>query len=91
MLFNQVMDGLSEIQLNNIQSRKLKEYDDIVQSEFGVMEDLRLFFNRLYSSFTNRGVFDFLSETFVASMIMEKKNLNYEQYRKLQIDIDHLV
>ncbi|EFC44010.1 predicted protein [Naegleria gruberi] len=91
VLFDQITEGLTEIQLNNIQQKKLIEYDNIVQSEFGVFEDLRLFFNRLYSSFTNRSVFDFLSETFVASMIMEKKDLNYEQYRKLQIDIDHLV
>ncbi|KAF0980819.1 hypothetical protein FDP41_013302 [Naegleria fowleri] len=91
MLFDQVTEGLSEIQLNNIQQKKLKEYDQIVHTEFGLWEDARLFFNKVYSSFTNRGVFDFLSETFVASMIMKKKDLNYEQYRKLQIDIDHLV
>ncbi|KAL9651529.1 hypothetical protein ABK040_001475 [Willaertia magna] len=90
-LFNNVMDGLNDIQLNNMQYKKLKEYDDIVNNEFGIFEDLRLFFNRIYSSFTNRGVFDFLSETYVASIIMEKKGLDHEEYRKLQIDIDHLV
>jgi ATP-binding cassette subfamily B multidrug efflux pump len=90
-LFNNVMDGLVDIQLNNIQQKELKYYDKIISEQFSGWEDLRMFGNRVYDTFTKRGVFEFLSEVYVAAMVMRKKGMNFEQYRKIQIDIDHLV
>jgi len=90
-LFTNVMDGLTDIQLNNLQGMELRYYDEIIEKEFNGWEDFRMFGNRVYNTFTRRGVFDFLSEVYVAALVMKKKSMDFEQYRKVQIDIDHLV
>ena len=90
-LFSNVIDGLTDIQLNNLQPLQLRNYDYIVSKEVSVREDIRLFTNRVYNTFTKKSVFDFLSDHYVAALVMERRGLNYEQYRKIQIDIDHLM
>lgn len=102
-LFLNVVDGLVDVQLNNLQESQLSCYDEVVCTciinmalilhiarEFSTSESARFFLNRIYTTFTNRGVFDFLSDVYVTSTVMQKKNMNYEQYRKMQIDIDHI-
>lgn len=89
-LFANVIDGLTDLQLNNMQQAQLEYYDSIVAREFNTLESIRFFATRIYNGFTNRGVFDFLSDVFVADAVMNRKGMNYEQYRKIQIDINHL-
>ncbi|KAL0480059.1 ABC transporter H family member [Acrasis kona] len=89
-LFSNAVDGLVDIQLNNLQQVQMQHYDQIISNEFSASEDLRLFTNRIYNTFTKRGVFDFLSDNYIAALVMDKRDMNYEQYRKIQIDIDHL-
>lgn len=89
-LFANVIDGLTDVQLNNLQQAQLDYYDNIVAREFNLLESVRFFTMRIYNGFTNRGVFDFLSDVFVADVVMKRRGMNYEQYRKIQIDINHL-
>lgn len=89
-LFSNVLDGLLDVQLNNLQDIQLKYYDTIVEKEFNVLESIRFFSNRIYTGFASRGVFDFLSDVLVADVVMRRRDMDYEQYRKIQIDVNHL-
>jgi hypothetical protein len=58
-LFNTVIDGLTDVQLNNLQQKQMNNFDSLISDEFNVQEDARYFINRMYSRFTSRGVFCF--------------------------------
>eukprot|EP01080_Neovahlkampfia_damariscottae_P000096 gene96-4345_t len=89
-VINSTLDGMTDIQLNNSQLRQMEKYDQVYAHEFAAEEDVRFFFNRFYSHFTNRGVFDFLFDILITTHVMKKRGITHEQYKKLQLDIDHL-
>jgi ABC-type multidrug transport system fused ATPase/permease subunit len=81
---------MTDVQLNNSQMRHMEKFDNVYAHEFAAEEDVRFFVNRFYSHFTNRGVFDFLFDIFITTHVMKKREISHEQYKKLQLDIDHL-
>ena len=89
-VINSTLDGMTDIQLNNAQIRQMEKFDQVYAHEFAAEEDVRFFFNRFYSHFTNRGVFDFLFDIFITTHVMKRREITHEQYKKLQLDIDHL-
>jgi ABC-type bacteriocin/lantibiotic exporter with double-glycine peptidase domain len=90
LIFSSTIDGITDLQLNNAQSRQLNHFDDLVNEEFAAQEDLRFFLNRYYSIFTGKSVFDFLTEIFITTKVMQRRGLTHEQFKKVQLDIDHV-
>lgn len=89
-LFHNAIEGIVDIQVNNLQEQQIEIYDQMLEEEFSWYESVRYFVNRVYRGFTTRGPIDFISTMFVTDYIMKRRNINYEEFRRLQMDIDHV-
>jgi ABC-type multidrug transport system fused ATPase/permease subunit len=85
-----IVDGLAEIQTNNMQRFQLKKLDQVSGEELQNQQGGATFVNNIYRQVSNRSVFDFASEVYVVQAVMRRRNINHETYRKVQNDIDYV-
>ena len=85
-----IVDGLAEIQTNNMQRFQLKKLDQVSGEELQNQQGGATFVNNIYRQVSNRSVFDFASEVYVVRAVMRRRNINHETYRKVQNDIDYV-
>lgn len=88
-MFTTVLDGLADLQLNNLQEVQLDKFDAISDKHLLLQEGFTTFVTRMYSNFSSRNIIDFMSEVYITHKVMRRRNINHEKYRKIQIDIDH--
>lgn len=84
------LEGLSEIQINNLQASQLDLLGRMVSDEMGLY-GWGAVFTQTWNAISNRNLFDFCSEVFVVHHVMKRRNLTHEQYRKIQNDVDHVL
>ncbi len=85
-----IVDGLAGVQTNNMQRFQLRMLDVVSLSELSSHQGAHTFLNNLYRQVSNRSVFDFASEVYIVRMIMHRRGISHEMYRKVQNDIDYV-
>ena len=86
-----IVDGLSDIQTNNMQGYQLQQLDTIMAEDVSQKQGWITYLDRVYRTMQNRNVLDFASEVYLVQRIMQQKNINHETYRRIQNDIDSVV
>lgn len=89
-IVSNIVDGLSDVQCNNMQECQLRMLDGVIDSELESKEGPISFMDRVYRSVSNRGAFSFATEVFIDEHVMSKRNIDHETYRKMQNDIDYV-
>ena len=89
-LLSNMVDGLPEIQVNNMQSYQLTRLDRLTSDELQGKQGLVTFLSSCYRVVQGRGVVDFVSEVLVVQAVMARRGLTHEEYRKVQNDIDYV-
>ena len=89
-LLSNIVDGLAEIQVNNMQGYQLTRLDRLTADELQGKQGLLTFLSSCYRVVQGRGVVDFVSEVLVVQAVMARRGLTHEQYRKVQNDIDYV-
>eukprot|EP00004_Rigifila_ramosa_P001331 TRINITY_DN1126_c0_g1_i1.p1 TRINITY_DN1126_c0_g1~~TRINITY_DN1126_c0_g1_i1.p1 ORF type:complete len:746 (-),score=163.21 TRINITY_DN1126_c0_g1_i1:20-1927(-) len=84
------LDGLGEIQINNLQQAQLDLLDRMIDDELET-NGVRALFTKTWNTINNRNLLDFVSEVFVVHTVMQRRNISHEQYRKIQNDVDHVL
>eukprot|EP00762_Andalucia_godoyi_P007366 ANDGO_01580.mRNA.1 ABC transporter H family member 4 len=90
-LWSSLMDALVDLQLHNLQFSQLDRFDECVEADLARSESPIVLVERVWSTYASRSVLDFLSETAMVAHVMKKRSISHEQYRRVQIDIDHLL
>ena len=85
-----IVDGLAEIQTNNLQQFQLRKLDGVSRAELSNQQGTHTFINSIYRQVSNRSVFDFASEVYVVRWVMQRRRINHETFRKVQNDIDYV-
>lgn len=85
-----IVDGLAEIQTNNLQQFQLRMLDAVSGEELQNQQGTTTFVSNIYRQVSNRSVFDFASEVYVVRMVMNRRKINHETYRQVQNDIDYV-
>jgi len=85
-----IVDGLAEIQINNMQQFQLQKLDAVSGAELENQQGVQTFVNNVYRQVSNRSVFDFASEVYVVRLVMNRRRIDHETYRKVQNDIDYV-
>ena len=88
-LLSNIVDGLAEIQVNNMQGYQMKRLDRLTGDELQGKQGLVTFLSSCYRVVQGRGVVDFVSEVLVVQAVMARRGLTHEEYRKVQNDIDY--
>ena len=89
-IVSNIVDGLSEIQVNNMQGYQLLRLDHINAEQVNVAQGVSSFLNSVYRILNGRSVLDFVSEVYVVKIVMERQGISHEQYRAVQNDIDYI-
>jgi len=90
-LVSNALDGLSDIQVNNLQQMQLVELDKMIGEELEHSLGFKSLVARTWNLFSNRNVLEFVAELYVVHQVMERKQLSHEQYGKIQHDINRLM
>eukprot|EP00742_Colponemidia_sp_Colp-10_P005259 GILJ01005618.1.p1 GENE.GILJ01005618.1~~GILJ01005618.1.p1 ORF type:complete len:996 (-),score=124.65 GILJ01005618.1:18-3005(-) len=90
-LMTNVVGGLHEIQINNLQQQQLRLLDRLIGEEMSTSQGFGTLLTRSYNAISNRSVFDFVGEVVVVHKVMKRRGLDHESYRRVQNDVDHVV
>eukprot|EP00698_Gefionella_okellyi_P020907 TRINITY_DN6658_c0_g1_i3.p2 TRINITY_DN6658_c0_g1~~TRINITY_DN6658_c0_g1_i3.p2 ORF type:complete len:332 (-),score=85.01 TRINITY_DN6658_c0_g1_i3:2108-3103(-) len=91
-LISNAVEGLAEIQINNLQPVQLDRLDSMIDEELTSSFGIGTTITRVCSSLGGqKSLFDFITEVWVVHMIMLRRGITHETYRKIQNDIDHVV
>eukprot|EP00026_Physarum_polycephalum_P002286 Phypoly_transcript_02292.p1 GENE.Phypoly_transcript_02292~~Phypoly_transcript_02292.p1 ORF type:complete len:940 (+),score=120.89 Phypoly_transcript_02292:395-2821(+) len=85
------LEGLADIQVNNLQQAQLSLLDQMIVDELSLSEGYTSFFSRTWSSISSRSVLDFAVEVYVAHSVMARRSLSNKDYRTMQLDIDRVM
>ena len=88
-LISVIVDGLSEIQCNNMQDWAMGRLGALSEEEVTGRQGWTTFTGNMYRVVQGRGVLDFVSEVYVVKAVMERRGITHEQYRKVQNDVDY--
>ena len=88
-LISNIVDGLSEIQCNNMQDWAMQRLNALSGEEVTGKQGWTTWTSNMYRVVQGRGVFDFVSEVYVVKAVMERRGISHEEYRKVQNDIDY--
>ena len=89
-LISNIVDGLSEIQCNNMQDWAMQRLQLLSAEEVTGKQGWTTFTSNMYRVVQGRGVLDFVSEVYVVKAVMERRGISHEEYRKVQNDIDYV-
>ena len=88
-LLSNIVDGLSEVQVNNMQPWAMDRLIRLGEEEVKGKQGWATFVGSVYRVAQGRGVLDFVSEVYVVKAVMEKRGISHEEYAKVQNDIDY--
>ena len=85
-----IVDGLSEVQVNNMQPWAMDRLSRLSEDEVMGKQGWATFVSSVYRVAQGRGVLDFVSEVYVVKTVMERRGISHEEYSKVQNDIDYV-
>ncbi|KAF2069864.1 hypothetical protein CYY_008817 [Polysphondylium violaceum] len=90
-MISNTAEGLSDIQINNLQETQLGLFDNLIDKEMSNTQSLATLVSRTWRSIHSRSVFEFGAEVWVAHKVMERQNINNQEYRTTLLDINRLI
>jgi len=84
-------EGLSDVQVNNIQGYQLKVLDKLISREVEGRQGAVKYLNMVYETIDNRALIDFISETYVAYWVMRARGITHEVFTNIRNEILHVV
>ena len=90
-LFTGIVEGLHEIQVNNIQQSQLSAHDELSAIELENTQGLNTYVGKVWNTLTSRSLIDFVSEVYVVHGTMERRGITHEEYSRIQSDLEHVV
>ena len=85
-----LVDGLSEVQVNNMQQWAMDRLQRLSEEEVKGKQGWATLMGSVYRVAQGRGVLDFVSEVYVVKSVMERRGISHEEYSKVQNDIDYV-
>eukprot|EP01103_Thecamoeba_quadrilineata_P007372 TRINITY_DN1725_c0_g1_i1.p1 TRINITY_DN1725_c0_g1~~TRINITY_DN1725_c0_g1_i1.p1 ORF type:complete len:565 (+),score=45.44 TRINITY_DN1725_c0_g1_i1:234-1928(+) len=87
--FLDCVQGLSDVQLFNIQSHQLTILDTFIEEELRNTASFSILLWKTTYSIFSVSLFEFMLEIYISSIVMERKNFSHQHYRKLQESVNH--
>jgi ABC-type multidrug transport system fused ATPase/permease subunit len=85
------LDGIIDIQTNNLQQTHLFAFDRVATEEIGNKEGVTNFMMKSFSTLNKMSAFSYIIEIWCVHRIMKRLNLDHKQYSKIQQEIDNVV
>lgn len=85
------LDGIVDIQTNNLQQTHLFAFDRVASEEIGNKEGVTNFMMKSFSTLNKMSAFSYIIEIWCVHRIMKRLNLDHKQYSKIQQEIDNVV
>lgn len=85
------LEGLTDIQVNNLQAAQLANFDKIAQKEIKNKEGFASLFAKAFATVNSMSVFAYAIEVWFVHKIMKRQNFDHKQFSKIQQEIDHVV
>eukprot|EP01113_Clastostelium_recurvatum_P036157 TRINITY_DN5120_c0_g1_i4.p1 TRINITY_DN5120_c0_g1~~TRINITY_DN5120_c0_g1_i4.p1 ORF type:complete len:984 (+),score=190.33 TRINITY_DN5120_c0_g1_i4:65-3016(+) len=90
-MVSNTLDGLADIQANNLQPVQLSLLDRMIADELVHSQGVASLVSRTWASLTNRSVIEFAAEVLVAHVVMQRRGMNNKEYKTMQLAIDRVV
>ncbi|GAM23859.1 hypothetical protein SAMD00019534_070340 [Acytostelium subglobosum LB1] len=85
------LEGLSDIQVNNLQETQLSLFDNLIDKELEHAQSFSSLVSKVWRSIHNRSVFEFATEVWVAHKVMLRQRINNEEYRTMLLEINRVL
>lgn len=85
------LEGIIDIQTNNLQAQQLAIFDSVSQEEIRNKEGLKNYIIKTFSTLNKMSAFAYIIEIWCVHKIMKRQNLDHKKYSKIQQEIDHVV
>ncbi|ELR12905.1 ABC transporter, ATPbinding domain containing protein [Acanthamoeba castellanii str. Neff] len=86
-LVSNALDGLADIQVNNLQKHQLHLLDQMIRTELANSLGFKTLVARTWNLFSNRNALEFVAEVYVVHQVMQRQQISHEVYGKIQHDI----
>eukprot|EP01087_Luapelamoeba_hula_P018310 TRINITY_DN5885_c0_g1_i2.p1 TRINITY_DN5885_c0_g1~~TRINITY_DN5885_c0_g1_i2.p1 ORF type:complete len:806 (-),score=153.64 TRINITY_DN5885_c0_g1_i2:2-2419(-) len=90
-LVSNALDGIGDIQVNNLQPQQLKELDKLIETELSNSLGMKSLVYNTWNLFSHRNVLEFVAELFVVHKVMRRQHISHERYSKIQHDINRVI
>ncbi|EGC36488.1 hypothetical protein DICPUDRAFT_77869 [Dictyostelium purpureum] len=90
-MISNTAEGLSDIQINNLQETQLNLFDNLIDKELKNTQSFSTLISSTWRSIHNRSVFEFAAEVWVAHKVMNRRNINNQEYRTTLLDINRVI
>ncbi|EGG17983.1 putative non-transporter ABC protein [Cavenderia fasciculata] len=90
-MIGNTFDGLSDIQINNLQETQLSIFDNLIEKEMGNTTSWSSLVSGMWRSINNRSVFEFAVEVFVAHKVMLRQGIDNQEYRTMLLEINRII
>ncbi|KYR00105.1 putative non-transporter ABC protein [Tieghemostelium lacteum] len=90
-MISNTVEGLSDIQINNLQETQLSLFDDLVQKDLSTSKSFSSLVSSTWRSIHSRSVFEFAAEVYIAHKVMARQGIDNQSYRKTLLDINHAI
>jgi len=84
-------EGLSDVQVNNMQNYQLKVLDGLIQREVEGRQGVSKYLSMVYETIDNRSLIDFITETYLAHWVMRTRGITHETFTNIRNEILHVV
>eukprot|EP01132_Coremiostelium_polycephalum_P002872 gene2872-3569_t len=90
-MVSNTVDGLSDIQINNLQETQLSLFDSLIEKEMSNTHSFSTLVSRIWRSIHNRSVFEFAAEVWVAHKVMLRQKIDNQEYRNMLLEINRVI
>lgn len=90
-MISNTAEGLSDIQINNLQETQLGLFDNLIEKELSNTQSFSTLISRTWRSIHNRSLFEFAAEVWVAHKVMDRQKIDNQLYRTTLLDINRVI
>eukprot|EP01133_Synstelium_polycarpum_P016165 gene16165-19239_t len=90
-MVSNTLEGLSDIQINNLQETQLSLFDNLIDREMENTHSYLTLISRAWRSIHSRSVFEFAAEVWVAHKVMISQGINNQEYRTMLLEINRVI
>ncbi|KAK5581476.1 hypothetical protein RB653_001509 [Dictyostelium firmibasis] len=90
-MISNTAEGLSDIQINNLQETQLGLFDNLIEKELTNTQSFSTLISRTWRSIHNRSLFEFAAEVWVAHKVMDRQKIDNQVYRTTLLDINRVI
>ncbi|KAN0014562.1 hypothetical protein ACTFIU_000880 [Dictyostelium citrinum] len=90
-MISNTAEGLSDIQINNLQETQLGLFDNLIEKELSNTQSFSTLISRTWRSIHNRSLFEFAAEVWVAHKVMDRQKIDNQVYRTTLLDINRVI